>query len=290
MRTPLAVVTTFGLARTPAQIGMLDVLNERKIIPDYVVGTSLGSVNAAALAAGCTTDQMREFWTWIDDEILSSPIRSLARSMSARQSRKQEEQMRERLSDDFLPETFEELSMPLRLLATDLETGAKVVLDNGDLATAVMASCALPGLFPPADVDGRYAIDGGLVAGMPLRTVPDDTRTVIVLDTGHAAVSQRQASDYRWWEVGVQAYSHLIRGQSVHALTDAAGAMPVVVISASDGEPLDFDSPEEQIEAGRRAAEGQFEQLPGRLRKGIYGLPKGLDEFEVLRALRNDVE
>jgi NTE family protein len=283
------MVTTFGLARTPAQIGMLEVLADQQVAADYVVGTSLGAVNAAALAFGAEIQQMADFWTWLDDEVLSSPIRSLARSMSARQSRKQEDQMRERLTE-FLPATFEELLVPLRLLSTDLETGARVILERGDLPTAVMASCALPGLFPPVEVEDRYLIDGGLVAGMPLRSIPEDTRTVVVLDTGHAAVSQKDAGDYRWWEVGIQAYAHLIRGQSVHALLDVGARIPVVVISTSEGLPLDFDSPQEQIDAGRAAAESQLAALPSSLRKGIYGLPRGLDEFEPLRELRNDVE
>lgn len=283
------MVATFGLARTPAQIGMLEVLAEQDIVADYLVGTSLGSVNAAAVAAGCDTEQMRDFWMWLDDEILSSPIRSLARSMSSRQSHKQEDQVRERLAD-FLPETFDELHTPLRLLCTDLETGAKLLVEQGDLPTAVLASCALPGLFPPVEMESGYVIDGGLVAGMPLRSAPEDTRTIIVLDTGHAAVSQEEAAEYRWWEVGVQAYAHLIRGQSVHALMEVGDRIPVVVISTSNGQLLDFDTPEDQIDAGRQAARAQLAELPGRLRKGIYGLPPGLDEFEVLRELRNDVE
>ncbi|MEZ5185069.1 MAG: patatin-like phospholipase family protein [Candidatus Nanopelagicales bacterium] len=289
MRTPVTVVTTFGLARTPAQIGMLDVLVDQGISPDYFVGTSLGAVNAAASAAGCSTEQMRDFWIWIDEEILSSPIRSLARSMSTRQSRKQEEQVRERLAA-FLPATFDGLERPLRLLCTDLETGTRVIVEQGDLPTAVMASCALPGLFPPVEMGTGYVIDGGLVAGMPLRAVPVDTRTVIVLDTGNAVVSQEQASAYRWWEVGMQAYAHLIRGQSVHALMEVGARVPVVVISTSSGQLLDFDSPSEAIDAGRHAAETQLAALPARLRKGIYGLPPGLNEFESLHEICRDIE
>lgn len=289
MKAPIALVTTFGLARTPAQIGMLNSLAEREIPLDYAVGTSLGSVNAAALAAGRGTDEMQDFWMWMEDVVLSGPVRTVARSMSARQSRKQAEEIIERLGE-FLPADFDDLLIPLRLVCTDLETGARVVLDSGSLPEAVMASCALPGIFPPMSVADRYLIDGGLVAGMPLRTVPDDTETLIVLDTGHAAAPLEEVREYRWWEVGAQAYAHLIRGQSVHALLTAAQRCPVVVISTDSGGMLDFASAQEEVDAGYAAAESVLGRLPERLRKGIYGLPAGLDEFQVLRDLDNEAE
>nr|HPJ19714.1 patatin-like phospholipase family protein [Actinomycetota bacterium] len=75
VKAPIALVTTFGLARTPAQIGMLNSLAEREIPFDYAVGTSLGSVNAAALAAGRGTDEMRDFWVWLEEEVLGGPVR-----------------------------------------------------------------------------------------------------------------------------------------------------------------------------------------------------------------------
>src|SRR5690606_16131004 len=137
--------------RTPAQVGMLEVLAQRGIRPDAVVGSSLGAVNAAGLAAGCHTAQLQEFWEWLLAEVMTSPVRTLAKGLSARQSRKQVEMVRSRVAA-LLPARFDELSIPLRLVATDLETGDDVVLDSGDLVEAVMASCALPGLLPPVDL------------------------------------------------------------------------------------------------------------------------------------------
>ena len=99
IESAIVSVTTFGLARTPAQIGMLNSLAEREIPLDYAVGTSLGSVNAAALAVGWGTDEMRDFWMWMEDVVLGGPVRTVARSMSARQSRKQAEEIIERLRE-----------------------------------------------------------------------------------------------------------------------------------------------------------------------------------------------
>lgn len=284
MKAPVTVVTTFGLGRTPAQVGMMEELARRKVSPDFVVGTSLGAINAAALAARRSPDEMRGFWLWLQEEVLASPIRAIARGITARQARRQEEVVRARIAE-MLPADFADLPIPLRVVATELTTGNEVVLDSGDLPTAVMASCALPGLFPPVEIGGGHFIDGGLVAGMPLRAVPDDAGTVVVLDTGHSATSPQAVAGYRWWEVGALSYAHQIRGQAVNVLVKAAARTPVVVVSTSEGRLLDFSDAQAAIDAGRQAAEDQLSGLPSRLKRGVYNLPEGLDASDVLRRL-----
>lgn len=288
MKGPIAVVTTFGLGRTPAQVGMLEELQERGVSADMVVGTSLGAFNAAALAAGHSTDQMRAFWLWLHDEILGTPVRAIARSMTGVQSRRQEQALRNRIAE-FLPGSFDQLTLPLQLVATELSTGGEQVLDSGDLADAVMASAALPGVFPPVPLAAGHLIDGGLVAGMPLNAVPDEASTIIVLDTGAAAVSPEVAAGYRWWEVGALAYAHQIREQAVNALAHAAVRRTVVMLSTNTGRLLDFGDPQTLMDAGREAAVAVLDGLPARPRRGIYGLPHdGLGEFEVLQGLVPD--
>lgn len=284
MKPPVTLVTTFGLGRTPAQVGMLEVLAQRGIRPDAVVGSSLGAVNAAGLAAGCHTAQLQEFWEWLLAEVMTSPVRTLAKGLSARQSRKQVEMVRSRVAA-LLPARFDQLSIPLRLVATDLETGDDVVLDSGDLVEAVMASCALPGLLPPVDLRGRHLIDGGLVAGMPLRAVPTDSKTVIVLDTGHAAMPEDALLGYRWWEVAALSYAHQIRGQAANALILTATKLPVVMLSTAHGRLLDVSDPAGSIRAGREAADRQLAGLPARLRRGVYNLPAGVADYPPLVAL-----
>jgi NTE family protein len=281
MKDPVAVVTTFGLARTPAQVGMMEELAERGIVADFVVGTSLGAINSAALATQ-RVDGLRDFWGWIHEEVLSSPLRAIAKSMTGVQARKQEAALRRQLTS-LLPTEFPQ---DLRLAATDLETGGERILSGGDLIDAVMASTALPGVFPPMAMDEDHLIDGGLVAGMPLNAVPAQAQTVVVLDTGHSAVSPEIAAGYRWWEVGALAYAHLIRGQAVNALVHAARTRPVVMVSTDTGRLLDFTDPVAMMDAGRDVAAQQLDALPNQLQPGIYGLPSGLDEFEVLQSLR----
>jgi NTE family protein len=284
MKAPVALLTTFGLGRTPAQVGMLEVVAQQGIRPDTVVGSSLGAVNAAGLAAGCHPAQLQEFWDWLLAEVMTSPVRTLARGLSARQSRKQVEMVRSRVAA-LLPARFDQLSIPLRLVATDLETGDAVILDSGDLVEAVMASCALPGLLPPVDVQGAHLIDGGLVAGVPLRAVPAETKTVIVLDTGHAAMPEEALAGYRWWEVAALSYAHQIREQAVNALLVTATKTPVVMVSTAHGRLLDVSDAAGSIRAGREAAQEQLAVVPARLRRGVYNLPAGLADYAPLADL-----
>jgi NTE family protein len=284
MKGPIAVVTTFGLGRTPAQVGMLEELAARGIDADCVVGTSLGAFNAAALAAGRSTEQMRAFWLWFYDDVLGTPVRAVARGMTGVQARRQEAALRARI-EEYLPGTFADLSTPLRLAGTQLDTGAEVHLESGSLADAVMASACLPGVFPPVEWEGTHVIDGGLVSGMPLQDVPDEAQTIIVLDTGASAVTSEVAAGYRWWEVGALAYAHLVREQAVHALVRAAAGRSVVMLSTDTGRLLDFSDPEAAMTAGREAAAEVLDRVPARPKRGIYGLPAALGEFEVLQAV-----
>lgn len=285
MKGPITLVTTTGLARTCAQVGMIEILAERGIVADHVVGTSLGAINAASVAAGVRAERLRDFWFWLETQIAAVPVRTITRSMSSRYSRKQQDVIRARI-ETLLPTRFDRLGAQLELFATDLGTGSAVVLDAGELIPAVMASGALPGVMPPVDLGQGPLIDGGLVAGMPLGTVGQDVGTIIILDTGHASVSAHTAAGFRWWEVGAMSYAHLIRGQAVHALTQAAAVAPVVLISTDVGNPLDFTDADMKFAAGREAATACLDGLPEKLKRGIYGLPAGLDDFEVLQALR----
>lgn len=280
LKAPVTVVCSFGLARTPAQVGMIAELQARGIQPDYVVGTSLGAINAAALATG-HTHELPKFWEWIHEELLGTPVRAVAKSIGKSQARRQEAALRKKVRE-LLPAEF---SDNLRLAATDLESGNEVVFSSGDLIDAVMASCALPAVFPPLELDGAHLIDGGLVAGMPLDLVPEDTQTVIVLDAGQAAVSPEAVMNYRWWEVGALAYAHLIRGQAVNALIRATQRWPVVMLACEEGRMLDFTDPTGLMTHGRDVAAATLDALPAELQRGIYGLPSGLNQYEVLQEL-----
>lgn len=286
---PLAFVFTSGGARVAAQVGMMIELLAAGIVPDLIVGSSLGALNAAALASNRVQAVGRLERTWqhiADDSMLSSPSAAAIAGFSDSRASKAAAQLRAILAEAVPDVAIEHLPVPLTVVASDLEKGVPVELTTGSALDAVMAASALPVVLPPVTIDGTILIDGGLFAGAPLEpAVAAGARSVVLLDTGASAVSEASLKSIRWWEVGVLSYGHLMRGQLEHALASAAEQMPVLCVSTDTGSLFDFDDPAALIAAGRHAAQAFLRRLPPRVRRpGVYGLPVGFaDDARITR-------
>lgn len=158
-------------------VGMLKALLEDGIKPDVVVGTSIGAVNAAALAADPSLEQverLREMWcTAKAREIF--PLNPLAngRALFKEGALFSSHYWRRFLERRAPYELFEETVIPLRITATDYEDGQSVVFDSGPVIEAVMASTALPGIFPPHRIGERWYLDGAISEQLPLKVALD---------------------------------------------------------------------------------------------------------------------
>lgn len=155
-----------GAARGMAHVGVLKVFKEHGVPVDCVAGTSAGALVGAAFAAGMPVEELEEIGRrlrWRDFGRMT-----LSR-LGAQSNARMEEYVRAR----FPVSRFEELPIPFAAVATDLRTGAAVVMrDRGDVAFAVRASCAVPGWYVPVvDEHGRQLVDGGLVANIPTAAV-----------------------------------------------------------------------------------------------------------------------
>jgi NTE family protein len=154
-------------------VGMLKALLEAGIKPDVVVGTSIGAVNAAHLAFDPSLEQLerlQECWCGVRarDIFPVGPVqnsRALFRKGGFFSSHKWEKFLTDRLPY----RTFDETAVPLRITATDYEEGQSVVFDSGSVVDAILASTALPAIFPPHEIDGRCYIDGAISDQMPLK-------------------------------------------------------------------------------------------------------------------------
>jgi len=149
-----------GAARGLAHIGVLKVLEEERIVVRCVAGTSAGSLIGSLFCAGFGWQKIKETARNIDWGDLVSPTwptlgivnpakleKTLGRMLQAR--------------------GFEDLSIPFRAVAVDITSGEEVVLQSGSVARAVRASCSIPGIFEPTELDGRLLVDGGLVNDVP---------------------------------------------------------------------------------------------------------------------------
>ena len=145
-----------------AHVGVLRALVENGIPIDCVAGTSAGSIVGGAFAAGVSVEAIAGFG-------LTMRWRDIGRVTMWRLGIQSNERLEHYMRARLPVARFEELKIPFAAVATDLKTGAAVVMrDEGDVPFAVRASCAIPGWYVPVeDQNGRQLVDGGLVAVVP---------------------------------------------------------------------------------------------------------------------------
>ncbi len=165
MRKKVGLALSGGAARGFAHLGVLKVLVENNIPIDYIAGTSAGSIVGGAFAGGLSVEDITKLgkeMSWYRMSSLAYSTRGILSNAA----------MGAFFRKHFEIETFEELTIPFAAIATDLETGQEVVLkEKGDLITAIQASCAIPGIFAPIEIDGKLLMDGGVVAAVPTKAV-----------------------------------------------------------------------------------------------------------------------
>jgi NTE family protein len=171
--TRTAFVLSGGGNQSVAQVGMLRALIERDVVPDVIIGCSAGAFNGATIAAAPSlrgVERLEATWGALrGDAIFPGGRLSRAWNLLTRDDHLFSNQG---LRDIFLrgdtPGTFADLVIPLRVVAADLDTGEEVVFTSGPLQPALLASAALPGIYPPIRHDGRTLVDGAVVDTVPL--------------------------------------------------------------------------------------------------------------------------
>ena len=161
-RPTIGLALSGGAARGLAHIGVLRALTENNIPVDYIAGTSAGSLVGGAWVAGVPLDEIEDIGTKLR-------WRDIGRMTMSRLGVQSNARLEDYLRSLLPIARFEELRIPLAVVATDLHTGRPVVMrDRGDVPFAIRASCAIPGLYiPVTDEAGRQLVDGGLVAVIP---------------------------------------------------------------------------------------------------------------------------
>lgn len=184
-----AFVFSGGTNLGAEQAGMLEALLEASIVPDVVVGTSIGAANAAFIAADPTLKRARELsalWRRVHarDIFPINPVR-LARTAMRGGALFSPEPFAGLLRRELGYSSIEETAIPLRIVATTFEDGSESIIARGSVVDAILASTALPGIFPPHEIDGRLYLDGGLVDHVPLApAIEHGVDTIYVLSVG----------------------------------------------------------------------------------------------------------
>jgi NTE family protein len=180
-RPRLGLALSGGAARGLAHVGVLKVFAEHGIRVERVAGTSAGALVGGALASGMSVDEIERVG-------LTLRWRDLGRMTLSRLGVQSNASLEEYVRARFPVTRFEELPTPFAAVATDLRTGARVVMrDEGDLGFAIRASCAVPGWYVPVtDSEGRQLVDGGLVANLPVSVVRSlGAEVVVAVDVNH---------------------------------------------------------------------------------------------------------
>jgi len=231
---PLAYVLGGGGAYGAVQMGMLRALALTDLRPDLVVGTSVGSINGAVVAAdpeGAAADLV-ELWPQIDRKQVF-PGRVITHAIATAGGRPYlfDPGPLSDLLATYLPAaTVEELAVPFTAVATDLDTGEIVLIEEGDLRQALLASSAIPGVYPWVERDGRRLVDGGLAAMVPVhQAVERGAASVVVLDCGQYRPSSRRPDGLL--DVIVQSLAIAARQQVTSDLA-VAEDVPVVYLPA----------------------------------------------------------
>src|SRR2546425_10444538 len=155
-----------GFARGFAHLGVLQVLEQNHIPISHIAGTSVGSILGAAYASGAPLRRIIE-------TCRSLRFRDIARWRVSRLGLASNQRLAILIDRVFESRQFEDLQIPLAVVATDLTSGEPVVFTQGNLVDAIRASCAFPGLFEPLEIGTRCLADGGLVAPVPTRAARD---------------------------------------------------------------------------------------------------------------------
>ncbi|MFZ0821949.1 MAG: patatin-like phospholipase family protein [Candidatus Acidiferrales bacterium] len=150
-----------GFARGIAHIGVLRVLEEHHIPIDVIAGTSVGALIGAAYASGTTIDEMER-------QAKVTRFTDFGRWTLSRLGLASNQKLEEFLARFSAAKRFEDLRIPMAIAATDLGAGNTVYFTQGDLGTAVRATCAYPGLFVPTNLNGRILVDGFLTEPVPV--------------------------------------------------------------------------------------------------------------------------
>jgi NTE family protein len=286
-RPKIGLVLSGGGARGAAHVGVLRVLDEMRIPIDAIAGTSMGAVVGGLYASGMPSADIEKLIRSVNwqDAFQDRPPREELGFRRKQDDRNflvryalgvteqgfvlphgliQGQKLEQVLRNVALPvveiQRFDALPVPFRAIATDLETGQAVVMDSGDLVTAMRASMSAPAVFAPVERNGRLLVDGGLVDNLPVdvaRAMGVDV--LIVVDVSFPLYSREQLASPL--EVTNQAFAIMIRGRTLQQRASLGTADVVIEPPLGRFASADFGRVPQALRAGEQGARAAQESL-----------------------------
>ncbi|MDQ3322823.1 MAG: patatin-like phospholipase family protein [Acidobacteriota bacterium] len=251
-RKKIGLALSGGAARGFAHLGVLKILAAHNIPIDFVAGTSAGSFAGGAIAAGLSVAEIIRISrkiSWYNMTGFSFSPKGLLSNAA----------MGAFIKQHFPVNKFEKLPIPFASIACDLETGEEIVLKNtGDLSLAIRASCAIPGVFVPVEIDGRKLIDGGVVAPVPTKAVRKLGAEIVVAVDVISSGATYWGSPTTLLGVFFQSAMMLLRtaAKAHHYRADV-----VIIPNISHLRPDEIGKMDEFIKAGEEAALEKIDEI-----------------------------
>lgn len=230
------------------EVGMLRALFERDITPDLVLGTSVGALNGALVAREPrlpVIERLTDLWIQTAatrDVYGDRPLRTVRRAVATGTHIYSAEPLTQRLVDEFGDLTFADLEVTFQVCAASIERSAEHWFDSGPLVPAIVASAAVPGLLPPAEVETEFGVehflDGGLVNSIPVgRAVALGATRVFVLQVGR--IDRPLNVPRRPWEVARVSFEVARRHRFTRELAEIPDDVEAHVLPAAGTSPRD---------------------------------------------------
>jgi len=252
-----------GAAKGFAHVGVIAVLEEAGLRPDYVVGTSAGSLVAALHASGKSSAELQKTAMSMEEAAITDWMLPLVGRGVFRG-----DALGRFVNESVGGRLIEDMRIPLGVVATDLGSGQAVLFQRGDTGTAVRASSAVPAVFVPVKINGRDYVDGGLVAPVPVRYARQmGAELVIAVDISTAPEDSATKDTL---QILLQTFSIMGKSINQHELREA----DIVVRPSLVGlKSADFSARQRAIDAGRAAMLAALPALRARLQTVVIAQP-----------------
>ena len=287
--SPFTLVLSGGGLKGLAHVGVLKALEERGLVPSLVVGSSIGSLIGAAWAAGVPVRQMEARARLVRRRDVFQVARvDVAFRRLLAPSLYRREPLETLIGSLVGNATFGDLQRRLLINTVDLHSGMQVMwglpgLRNVKVADAVAASCALPGIFPPREIEGRAYVDGAIVENLPVRMAASLGQGPILAINVAAMSVRRSALETQGFAATYSRGLEIVMQTQIETqLRDWKG--PPLVLVQPRVEHISmfaFDKTEELIDAGYRATANTLDQLGTQL----SGVARGMYPTRRLRVL-----
>lgn len=268
----VALVIGSGSVKCAAALGLMRVFDREQITVDMVIGCSGGSIYASLIALGWSVDRATEatLRMWTREVTGKRSMRAILQIVAPKLFHFDEtfgliddRLINRRLREGYQNATFADAQIPLYVTATDFYNGEQVIISDGAIAEAVRASIAIPYIFPPYKLNGRFLIDGYQSDPLPIGVAIKEGADIIIAMGFESPYQEQVTSLMRYnFQISSMTSNNLLKtNYSFHNLAHHSEIVPILPEFKHRVKLFDTDKLPYVIEEGERAAEKELSYI-----------------------------